>query len=372
MAVSAAVGVVAVAGMAVSAISSSNAANAQANSAANALGYQENAQKQAEAIAQPSFQQMATIQQQLSMSHSVLSTQLGQLQQQQSLYSQAAGQASALMSGQNAATLAPMQQQIQYQQQQLENQLRQQLGPGYAATSSGQEALNRFSQMAEQTTVNTQQQAVGQYLGYANALGANYNQGVNSAYSTAGGLNNSALSQMGNIQANQVAAIRGTMPNFNPSIQTAGSGSTAGIMVGQDMTSLAGTALGSSLKTGGFSGGPTAPTGGGFNSGMSADAMSGASYANSGPTYLGGSDMASSLGNPQYMSSDRNMKKNIIQLAKSIFKHVPTYKFQYKNDKSGKWHVGAMAQDLITSINKNAVLPLAEGFYVDYSKVEVA
>lgn len=71
--------------------------------------------------------------------------------------------------------------------------------------------------------------------------------------------------------------------------------------------------------------------------------------------------------------SDRRLKKNITRLEKSIFKDVPTYRYEYINPMHGEGeHIGVMAQDLLeVDPNHPAVINTNIGYKVDYSKVEV-
>lgn len=73
--------------------------------------------------------------------------------------------------------------------------------------------------------------------------------------------------------------------------------------------------------------------------------------------------------------SDVRLKTKIERLEPSIYKDVPTYRFEYKNKKHGVGtHVGVMAQDLLKQNWKHpaVVKDRATGYYkVDYSKLEV-
>lgn len=72
--------------------------------------------------------------------------------------------------------------------------------------------------------------------------------------------------------------------------------------------------------------------------------------------------------------SDRRLKKNIRRLKKSIYKEVPTYLFEYIDEKFGVGvRVGTMAQDLL-KLNPNhpAVMKTHQGYMVNYSLLERA
>lgn len=72
--------------------------------------------------------------------------------------------------------------------------------------------------------------------------------------------------------------------------------------------------------------------------------------------------------------SDLRLKKSVEKLPTTLFKDVPTYAFEYINEKFGKGRfVGVMAQDLLAKDSRHpAVIETPEGYMVDYSKLEVA
>lgn len=227
------------AGTIVNGIAQSNAANAQASAANNALSLQEQSQQKAESLAAPSFQDMQQIQQQYTMSNQLLTTQISQLQQQQQLFNSVNTQANNLINGgtNNAYTAQRAQQQAQF-----ENQLMQQLGPGYAATSAGQQALNNFQL---QTEVG-QQQIAGQYTQMAGQLGSQITAGYNQTYQTAGQLNASGLSADQGNRTLQVQALTNNQPNYNNSIATAGAPYAGMAAIGSGIAS-AGALMGASM-----------------------------------------------------------------------------------------------------------------------------
>lgn len=104
--------------------------------------------------------------------------------------------------------------------------------------------------------------------------------------------------------------------------------------------------------------------------------MSGASafagMGGSGESGMSGSTTNLSAGAPSVPRfSDRRLKKNIIELAISLFRDVPTYLFQYLDPSMGQgWQVGVMAQDLI-AINPNhpAVIRTSKGYMVNYGRL---
>jgi len=173
--------------------------------AANAqLGQQQSDRSQALNIAGASPQEIQNLQQQLGVA-----TQ--QVQQGQSLinsYSPAAqaagGQALALMNGQSAASLAPLMNQRAQQRSALQQQLQQQLGPGYQTSSAGIQALNNFDQQTANVTTNAQQQAIGNYMGYA-GQGAQIGSGLQQQGSQGILQNNQNMQQQQIMQNNAIA-----------------------------------------------------------------------------------------------------------------------------------------------------------------------
>ncbi len=74
--------------------------------------------------------------------------------------------------------------------------------------------------------------------------------------------------------------------------------------------------------------------------------------------------------------SDARLKTKIELLEKSIYKNVPTYRYEYKDEKYGVGtHVGVMAQDLLR-LNPNhpaVIKDRTTGYYkVNYKKLEAA
>jgi hypothetical protein len=225
-----------------------SAAEAQQGVANQQLQFAQNTQQQALGYAAPSFNELMAQQNQLNMSSQLLTTQLGQLQQQYSLYQQTAGQASALMNGQAASTLAPLQAEQQLQTQQMQQQLQSQLGSGYAGSSAGAAALANLAMQQNFATSQAQQQATAMYLGAAGQQGAQLTQGYNNAFAQAGNLNQSANTMMQNQQGLQIGALTNMMPSinagYNNAIGTAGAQYTSAIQTGQMLSSLAGTGIG--------------------------------------------------------------------------------------------------------------------------------
>lgn len=215
-------------------------AEAQQRMAGQDLAFQQQSREQALQAAQPSFDQMQAIQRQYTMSSNLLSTQLNSLNNQYQLYQTVAQQASDLAGGKSAAALAPLQQQQNLQSQSLQNKLRDQLGSGYAGSSAGAAALANMAMQQNFATSQAQQQATGMYLGAAQSLGGQYTQGLNSAYTTASGLNLGGLQASTDFNKLQASAIIGNKVDYNNSISSAGAQYAGDLYGSQAMTNLVG------------------------------------------------------------------------------------------------------------------------------------
>jgi hypothetical protein len=117
---------------------------------------------------------------------------------------EAGHQALSLLQGKESSVLAPLKTQRDKDRLQLENQLRSQLGSGYANTTAGIQALSAFDQASASTYSSAQQQSLSQLLGVAQNTSASY--GMQNNISNANNISNS----YGNIQARKVGAINGT------------------------------------------------------------------------------------------------------------------------------------------------------------------
>jgi hypothetical protein len=246
-----------------------SAASAQQNMANQGLAYQENVHNQTVQAAQPSFGQMQAINNQYAMSSQLLNSQMGSLQNQLQLYNTASGQANALMTGQNASSLAPLQQQQQLQTNALQNQLRAQLGSGYADSSAGSMAMANMAMQQNYATNQAQQQATGMYLGAASSLA----QGINQSYSTAGGLNMAGATAGNQLQQLQVTANAANPVNFNNAISTAGNGNAGAMYLNSALTNYGTDALSQSANSPSSGGSGGSGGGGGMGGLMSLAAL---------------------------------------------------------------------------------------------------
>lgn len=231
---------------------------------------------------------------------------------------EASQQALKLLRGEEASSLDPIRKQRQRQKQKLLNSLREQLGPGAETSSAGIQALTAFDAETDTVLSGAQQSSLSQLGGLAGQFTASRPDALREI----SGL--SALQQgktgLGFQQAQGIFQAR------QPLLETAGAEHTKDAIKGQQTFSLGSELLGQGIGAG--------------------------------VTALAG--------------SDRKFKKNITKLKDSIFRDVPTYAFEYKDENYGKGlFIGTMAQDLLkVDPNHPAVIIRPEGYFVDYGKVD--
>lgn len=176
-----------------------------------------NTQNMAIAAAQPSAEQLFAQSQQYANISTFYTQQAANLQMNMQLLSstqpalQAAGQqAYALLMGQDAPTLKPLQNQQALQRTQLENQLRDKLGSGFATTSAGMEALSQFDMNSQMATAQAQQSYLGTMLNTTLAANPNMVALTNSINSTGAGLSAQAINSSNATTQMKLNAITGT------------------------------------------------------------------------------------------------------------------------------------------------------------------
>lgn len=134
----------------------------------------ENAKKMRE-LAAPTAQELSQLNTNIQNQSRMIEYQQAALKRDEKILSsldpalvEAGNQAQNLMKGQEAKLLGPIKRQREFQRRQMEQQLSQQYGPGYASSSAGIEALNRFDDSTSMMMANAQEQALGnlgQFLG---------------------------------------------------------------------------------------------------------------------------------------------------------------------------------------------------------------
>lgn len=195
---------------------------------------------------------------------------------------QAGQQAQKLMSGQNAAIIAPMQQQQQFERNQMQQKLAAQLGPGWQTSSAGQAALQQFDMQANLQTQQAQMSAfnnVSQFLNYGIQSSNAINNTDRMGFETGANMSAQTLGAMGDIQKRQTNAITGT--------SAAMQGTAGGQFAGQAAAGSMVSGLGSSIaQIGGMVGG--AMSGGGATpSASNIGPISGNNYGGSASSMFG-------------------------------------------------------------------------------------
>lgn len=198
------------------------AAAAQQAIAEQQLAFQKETQKQAQGFAAPTMQELLAIQDELSQLSRLYTLQQAAYTRDSNLVNSidpniiSAGQnAYDILNGKAAPTLDPISKQRDQQKRQLQTQLAQTLGPGYASSSAGLKALNDFDLQTNSLMTQAQQSYLGT-LGtltsqFSNArpnLGAEVNQNA----TTMGNLSGQIVGQLGNFQQRQINATIGTNP----------------------------------------------------------------------------------------------------------------------------------------------------------------
>lgn len=174
---------------------------------------------------------------------------------------EAAQQTVAALRGQDTRFLDPIKRQREQGRAELQAQLQNQMGSGYAASSAGQAALARY----DQQTSNVMQQGQLQGMQTLASIGGQL-QGIGTQSSAqfmgAQGMQNSmlgnALASRSNIQSRQIAALTGTSITPYAGAQYAGDFALANAL-GKGVGTLAGIGLGKSLASPGQPGSASNP-----------------------------------------------------------------------------------------------------------------
>lgn len=122
-------------------------------------------------------------------------------------------QANNLMNGQQAAILAPMKQQQDFQRNQLKQKLAAQLGPGFETSSAGQAALQSFDMQASMQTQQAQMSAlnqVSQFLGFNTGARTAMIGEERQGFRTGADMSAQTLGIQSNIQERQIHALTAT------------------------------------------------------------------------------------------------------------------------------------------------------------------
>lgn len=197
--------------------------------AAEALAFQKQTREQAEAAAEPSFEELAAIQNLSIQRDALVADSKRALARQEELLDavdpalkEAGRQALELLQGRDAAALDPIRDQRTRQRDQLEQQLAQRLGSGFRTSSAGIEALGRFDDSTDTLLFNAQQQTLGTFLQFSAAVRPDLIGDITRAGQAAGQLTGQEIAAQQNISGRRVAAISGTPVSFQNVIATAG------------------------------------------------------------------------------------------------------------------------------------------------------
>ena len=196
-------------------------AEAQQQAAAASQAQATKTQNMAISAATPTAEELLGISNQYANASAFMKTQIGNLQNSMQLLNstqpslmQAGIQAYQLMTGQAAASLAPIQNERALQRTQLQNSLQAKMGSGYATSSAGMEALSQFDQQTTSLMTNAQQSAIAQYLGVSASVMPNMTNLTNSVYGQGSNLTGAAIGATQSSQNMQLGAITGTASNM--------------------------------------------------------------------------------------------------------------------------------------------------------------
>lgn len=222
-------------------------AEAQQNAANATLAQQRADREQALKFAAPSDQEMQLLEQAISVNSQDIARKQKLLDSADPAFIEAGKQALALMTGAEATTLNPLKNQIARQRKAVENTLAAQLGPDYATSSAGLQALSAFDAQAADTLANQQNQTLGQFMNWTGMSQQYGNQQNNIA--NAGSL----AAQRGNIGVRQANAIQGFQ--IDPALSQVGN-----IAQAQGYQDMFNTAVGGGMAYFGAGGGKAGMT----------------------------------------------------------------------------------------------------------------
>jgi hypothetical protein len=175
-------------------------------------------------------------------------SQLGQVD---SITKEAGDQALGALRGQETASSAILRRQRDLQRTNLENQLRRDMGEGFASSTAGAAILRKFDQDTSDSLQVNQENSIGRLIN-AQSQSIGNASGIMGQYGQAAGLAQSQTQSV--LQANQnvigrkIAAITSTPVNFQSVISTAGSQYTGDLVRSQQQQQiLGGVTQGASL-----------------------------------------------------------------------------------------------------------------------------
>lgn len=148
-----------------------------------------------------------------------------------------------MMKGKEAQILAPLKRQREIQRREREQQLSQQMGPGWQSSTAGMEQMNRFDNDTDMITQQAQTQAFNSLAGF---LGMNAQSRTSlqseelQGFQGIGQLGASNMASMGNIQQRQ---MQGEEAIGGMKMKTAGAEYAGQISMGKTMEGLGGSLM---------------------------------------------------------------------------------------------------------------------------------
>ena len=193
------------------------AADAQAQIAEAQLAEQQAQRQAATSAATPSAAEIAQLERSIALNEADVTRKQRLLDAADPALIEAGKQALAILQGgsASAAVLDPIKRQRAEGRQKLEDQLRRQLGSGYATSSAGIEALTKYDQATSDTLAQASQQSLGQLLGTTQYTEGAGNQQTNIA-------NSANFSQMYGNQSNRMVSAINSTPITMAGAQFAG------------------------------------------------------------------------------------------------------------------------------------------------------
>lgn len=250
-------------------------ADAQGRAAEAQLDEAQRTRELALSYAKPSLQEIQAIENQIRLSERTLGLQNAALQRDQSLVEaidpnimEVSKQALALLQGRDARTLDPVRRQRQNQRDQLTNNLRAQLGPGFETSTAGIQALSRFDEETANVLAGAQESATQNLLGLSLRSRPDMLGNINRSASLLGEMNQSVFAANNALSNRNVAAITQTPITpfagapFVSQIGQAQNSSNLYSNIGRIGETVAGAGISGALS--GASGGGAALSGGGY------------------------------------------------------------------------------------------------------------
>lgn len=236
-----------------------NAASNQYNLGLQQLQFQKDTQTKALSLAMPSAAELAQQDQLYQVQFTALQNQITQLDADRSLLNSvdpaiksAGEQAYKILNGQNSELLNPVLAQRDRQRTQLEQSLRDRMGPGYAESSAGAAALRQFDQDTQLTTAQIQQQSLGTLLGTAQfgaSLGRN---DALAGFNQLGNLSSLGLNSTAGDINRQVNALTGNpVSGYTPLMESAGNQGVGSQVLGQTIGNFGSAIAGAGATLGG-------------------------------------------------------------------------------------------------------------------------